>query len=402
MTSRRPLVLVPQHFGSLVFDRRTARYLPFDHEATALLCRLAEAPCDPGPHLDFVRHFEAQGFFDLAGRFAADVLRARPPADHLLGPLAVHLEVLAQCTRSCAPCFASPLQRPGPPLSLAELEPLFAELASLGSLRLGVTGGEPLLRPDLLELLDAALAAGLHPCVTTNGLLVDDRVARELGRRDLVWLNVSLDGATAATNDAVRGAGTFERVLERLEILRRHARFSLAFTLTAANAGEARDCARLARDVGAEAAVFRPLYPVGAALEHPELATDFETYSRAVRGLGDLATEADACLFATDPFGPHSRGPSAARVYSNPGCGAANVVASVSATGEVSPCSFLGPRHVAGNVRESSFRSLWDDSPAFRGLRLPRGAFRGGCRARALAAHGSAEAVDPWQEAAHA
>lgn len=43
-TSRNPLTLVPQYFGCLVFDRRTSRYLPFDHEATALLC--APRPAD--------------------------------------------------------------------------------------------------------------------------------------------------------------------------------------------------------------------------------------------------------------------------------------------------------------------------------------------------------------------
>lgn len=401
MKGRRPLVLVPEHFGSLVFDRRTARYLPFDHDATALLRRLALAPIDPGPDADFVRHFEAHGFFDLSGRFAADLLDADPPMDHLLGPLAVHLEVAARCNLACAHCFASPLPRPGEALSLAELEPLFAELASLGSYRLGVTGGEPLLRPDLLELLDLALAAGLRPCVTTNALLVDEHVARELGRRDLVWLNVSLDGPDAESNDAIRGPGTFERVLERLSILRRHARFSIAFTVTAGTAAQAQACARLARDVGAEAAVFRPLYPVGSARSRPELSPSLQAYAQAVDGLSKLAGD-DALLVATDPFGPRAREPGAARVYSNSGCGAANVVASVSAAGEVSPCSFLGPAFVAGNVRDTSFRSLWDDGPAFRRLREPQGAFRGGCRARALAAHGSAEAVDPWQESLHA
>lgn len=422
MRARTPLALVPQHFGSLVFDRRTARYLPFDAEATALLRRLRDAglmasdtvpgKMTPGSRpargdatsalpLEFFRHFERLGFFDLSGRFAADVLEATPPNDHLLGPLVVHLEVTATCNLSCAHCFAAPLPRPGRPLSLRELEALFAELASLGSFRLGITGGEPLLRPDLLEVLDLALGAGLHPCVTTNGLLVDEAMARELGRRELVWINVSLDGAAATANDAIRGAGTFDRVLERLSILRRHARFSLAFTLTSASAGEARACARLAKEVGAEAAVFRPLYPVGAARSRPGLATSFQDYSASVAALGEGLVDGER-LFATDVFSPASRSPGAARVFTNPGCGAANVAASISASGDVSPCSFLGPDFVAGNLRTSSFRALWDDGAPFRRLRERHGEFRGGCRARSLAATGSVEGADPWQLAASA
>ena len=47
------------------------------------------------------------------------------------------------------------------------------------------------------DVIDLATAHGLHPCLTTNGLLLDEGLARELGRRSLVWINVSLDGATA-------------------------------------------------------------------------------------------------------------------------------------------------------------------------------------------------------------
>jgi MoaA/NifB/PqqE/SkfB family radical SAM enzyme len=69
------------------------------------------------------------------------------------------------------------------PLSVAEMEGFFAELASLGSFRLALTGGEPLLRKDVFDILDAATGHGLHPRLTTNGLLVDDHLAREIGKR---------------------------------------------------------------------------------------------------------------------------------------------------------------------------------------------------------------------------
>jgi MoaA/NifB/PqqE/SkfB family radical SAM enzyme len=80
-----------------------------------------------------------------------------------------------------------------------------------------------------------------------------------------VWLNVSLDGATAKTNDRVRGAGTFDRVVENLRLLGQHARFTLAFTVMSTNVHEIEACAELAARVGALTAVFRPLYPVGIA-----------------------------------------------------------------------------------------------------------------------------------------
>src|SRR5262249_32824961 len=157
-------------------------------------------------------------------------------ADHLVGPLAVHLEVVAVCNLACTHCFAGVLPRNHHPLTLRELDGLFSDLAGLGSFRLGLTGREPLLRKDLVGILPSATGGGLHPCLTTNGLLITEEAARQLGKRDLVWLNVSLEGPDAETNDAVRGPGTFAAVLDRLAVLRRHARFTLAFTVMRTNA----------------------------------------------------------------------------------------------------------------------------------------------------------------------
>src|SRR5712691_11609992 len=107
-SARKPLVLVPQYFGSIVFDRRTSRYLPFDAEATALLRRLETVPfpavvteiADPGhrePVIRFFEQFYDLGFFTLDMRFDGTVLDLTPPADHLVGPLALHLEIVAAC-----------------------------------------------------------------------------------------------------------------------------------------------------------------------------------------------------------------------------------------------------------------------------------------------------------------
>ena len=405
-----PLVLTPQHFGSLVFDRRSSRYLPFDPQSTAVLRQLVSEPIEPvadrheDPSLiyDFYEQLWERGFLTPSGRLAATVLDVTPPPDRLVGPLALHLEVIAACNLTCSHCFAGQLPRKGPVLTVAELDGLFAEVAGMGCFRLGLTGGEPLLRRDLFDIIDSATARGLHPCLTTNALLLTESRAREFGARELVWLNVSLEGATAASNDAVRGAGTFDRVMEKLEILSRHARFTLAFTLTTGNLGEIEQCAELARQVGAHTAVFRPVYPAGIARENLSLMPAYEDYAAALARLeGALLPDDD--LAGIDPFSPQHRHPGLGRVHTNAGCGAGNTVCSVSAHGDVNPCSFLGAEHDAGNLRRRSFSEIWHHSDGFRSIRaLPgeeSGCFSGGCRARSLALRGSINAPDPWQEA---
>ncbi|MCB9674160.1 MAG: radical SAM protein [Alphaproteobacteria bacterium] len=396
-------VLVPQHFGSLLFERHTSRYLPFDPESTALLEALAAKPVydvlDDVPEADrpgvvgLFQALEDRGHATLDGRLDLTRLDVEPPEAHLTGPLAVHLEIMGACNLACTHCFAMPLPRHRDPLGLDELDSLFAQLAAIGSYRLGLTGGEPLLRKDLLDILDRALAHGLHPCLTTNALLLDEALAKALGERRLVWLNVSLEGPDAATNDPVRGEGTFEAVCAKLRMLAEHARYTLAFTITDANSERVEEAAALARDLGASNAVFRPLYPVGAA--STAQMPGFDAYSGALERLsacGDLG--------AIDAFAPTSRAPAQARTYTGPGCGAANLVASIDVSGNVNPCSFLGAGTVAGNVRARPFREIWDEGGSFRRLRAPsQNGFRGGCRARSQAFSGDLDGPDPWFDA---
>lgn len=401
---RPPYVLIPQWFGSLVFERRSVRYLPFDHEATALLLDLHKRPISAvladldGERRDMaeglVDAFHPRGFFGHDERLAAEVRDVAVPDGHLVGPLAVHLEIIGACNLTCTHCFAAPLPRHHHPLPVEEMVPLFRELAEIGSFRLGLTGGEPLLRHDLLDILDAALEAGLHPCLTTNGLLLTEDLARELGKRPLVWLNVSLDGPDAATNDAVRGAGTFDGVKEKLRLLGRHARYAIAFTILRDNAHLVRQCADLAAELGASTAVFRPLYPAGAALSRPELMPSYQQYQEAMAELSGMdCPSGDVRII--DPFGPDQRREEEAQVHTSATCGAGQHVCSISVQGDVSPCSFLGRAWLTGNVRERRFRDIWNDGEAMRRLRRPDD-FTGGCRARSQALAGSAHAPDPW------
>ncbi len=318
-SGREPLEVVPQFFGALVFDRRSSRYLPFDQESAAVLRELVGVPFGEvharwarerdGASVAALERFyeglDALGFFTLDGQLAARVLDVAPPSDHLAGPLAVHLEVASSCNLACMHCFAGDLPRREAQLTLAELDALFTEMAAMGSFRLGLTGGEPLLRRDLFDIIDLATNHGLHACVTTNGLLIDEQVAREFGARDLIWLNVSLEGATPRTNDLVRGAGTFDRVLSRLAVLREHARFTLAFTIMKTNLAEIERCVELAAEVGAATAVFRPLYPVGVATRHlDELMPSFAEYSDPLARIAAVTGGTD---LGFDPAGQLAR-----------------------------------------------------------------------------------------------
>jgi mycofactocin biosynthetic radical S-adenosylmethionine protein MftC len=411
-TIHAPFVLVPQYFGSTVFDRSSSKYLPFDHETTELLkasrtkpfFELLDGLDAEAAHaaIEFYQHFYDLRFFSLNGLFWGEVLELEAAQSHLSSPLAVHLEVMAACNLTCKHCFAGELPRKEERLSLKEIEALFEDMAKMGSYRLGLTGGEPLLHPQIFEIIDMAIAYGLHPCLTTNALLITEEIAREFGKREMLWLNVSLEGATAGTNDAVRGSGTFAKVVEKLQILSQYSRFTLAFTIMKTNAEEVLAFAKLGRELGASTVVFRPLYPVGVSQHFLDsLMPSFEQYNTALNLLADLQIEeAEADLRSIDPFSPSLRADNQAVTYGNHGCGAGNTVCSISVSGNVNPCSFLGEGFAVDNIRQRPLSEIWRKGQKFTEIRAYEGgtaeSFSGGCRARSLVFEGSANAPDPW------
>ncbi len=161
---------------------------------------------------------------------------ATPPPPPTAGeaPPAVELRALdtlwfqvggTLCNLACTHCFVScsPTNHTHEMMRLEQVRGYLREAAELGVKEYYFTGGEPFLNPDMEAILEAALAVG-PATVLTNGLLLDAgrcaRLAALAGASPYsLDLRVSLDGYEAESNDAVRGAGTFERVLAGLRNL---------------------------------------------------------------------------------------------------------------------------------------------------------------------------------------
>lgn len=107
-------------------------------------------------------------------------------------------------------------------LSASEVEKAIDDLVSLGTSGLGITGGEPLLCPDTLHILRYAKARGLLTHLSTNGLLVDETMARDLLDTGVDAIGISVDGLDAETHDRMRGMpGAFDKALQALGLLAR-------------------------------------------------------------------------------------------------------------------------------------------------------------------------------------
>ncbi len=126
------------------------------------------------------------------------------------------------CNLRCKTCYRYCGAPETSELSSDQWHRLLRQFASLDGLVLRISGGEPLfLHKDLtLELINAAFNFGMKTLLLTNGTLIDKSTAKEMEAVGLDRLQISLDGCDASTNDAIRGRGVFQKVLNAIDCLR--------------------------------------------------------------------------------------------------------------------------------------------------------------------------------------
>ena len=129
-------------------------------------------------------------------------------------PLQCSLYVTDQCNLDCAYCTEYDNSKPHP--SLAELKTWLTKIRALGTVRVALVGGEPLMHPDIVEVVRHARAIGLATSLTTNGFLLTKTLVQDLDEAGLEVMQVSVDRMTPSTITRK----SFKTVLPKLDLLR--------------------------------------------------------------------------------------------------------------------------------------------------------------------------------------
>ena len=124
-------------------------------------------------------------------------------------PICLTWELTYACNLACRHCLSSSGRRDPHELTTAEAKAFIDELERMQVFYVNIGGGEPTIRPDFWELLDYAVEHHVGVKFSTNGSRITPEAATRLAGNDYVDVQISLDGATAAVNDAVRGDGSF-------------------------------------------------------------------------------------------------------------------------------------------------------------------------------------------------
>ncbi|WP_265111344.1 TIGR04347 family pseudo-SAM/SPASM protein [Halosolutus halophilus] len=335
-----------------------------------------------------------------------------------------------QCNLYCSHCYAGADLEPGTgEFSTAEAKTFLEQLADYGAPVILFSGGEPLVRDDLVELVDYAADLGLRPVLSSNGTLLTREKAAALRDAGLQYAGISVDGLPER-NDAFRGEeGAFDAAVRGIEnCLDAGLKTGLRYTITEANAPDLEGVVDLLVDVGLDRFCFYHLDYGGRGADIADVDLSPEEKRAAVERLCEMTVEyhdrgeeietllvgnyADAAFlveYAREEFGEAKARAVYDHLERNGGDPTGERVADVDYEGNVHPTQFW-QGYSLGNVRDRPFGEIWEDesNPLLRALRNReehlsgkcaecqyRSICRGGSRLRALAETGDLFAPDP-------
>jgi mycofactocin biosynthetic radical S-adenosylmethionine protein MftC len=319
-------------------------------------------------------------------------------------PICLTWELTYACNLSCVHCLSSSGRRDPHELSTDDCKALIDELERMQVFYVNIGGGEPTVRPDFWELVDYATAHDVGVKFSTNGVKITPDVARRLAASHYVDVQISLDGATAAVNDAVRGTGSYDTALRAMRHLADAGfrGFKISVVMTRENVSELDAFKAIADRYQAQLRITR-LRPSGRGAD---VWGELHITAGQQRDLYDwLVTNGENVLTGDSFFHLAAYGDAL------PGlnlCGAGRVVCLIDPVGDVYACPFaIHDSFLAGNVRDSGgFGAVWRESALFAELRRPQSggacnscaafdACRGGCMAAKLFTGLALDGPDP-------
>ena len=287
-----------------------------------------------------------------------------------------------RCNLRCVHCYSQSrnIDYSGE-LSHEEGVRLIDDLADFGSPVMLFSGGEPLMRPDIFELIEHAASKGMRAVVSTNGTLISEDIAARLKDAGLSYVGISMDGLQE-TNDLFRGVeGAFEQALTGLRnCLSCGVKVGLRFTMTRSNFGDIADIFDLIEQEGIPRVCFYHLVYTGrgsklitnSRMSHDETRDTVDLIMARAKALHSSGKPIEVLTVDNHTDGPYvylrllSEDPQRAEevmglLRMNGGNSSGTGIGCVSWDGSVHPDQFW--RHYSfGNVRERPFSEIWTDT----------------------------------------
>ena len=320
-----------------------------------------------------------------------------------------------RCNLNCDHCYLDANFRGGfrtDELSTDECRRVIDQIAEVNpNAFLILTGGEPLLRPDIYDLIRHAAEKKFMVVLGTNGTLINKNNAEKIKTAGAHGVGISIDSMDASKHNTFRGVPfAWERSMEAFDVLNEvGVDFLVQMSVSDMNYREIPDVVAFAEKAGAIAFNLYFLICTGRGQGNTDISN--AAYEEALKLLYEqqmnykgrlminskCAPQYKRVVYENDPDSVYTR------TYSG-GCPAGTHYSRISPEGNLTPCPFI--EETVGNLKTSSFKDLWQNAPLMVQLRNRKqlegrcgtcefSAMCSGCRARAFAETGNYMAQDP-------
>ena len=312
------------------------------------------------------------------------------------------------CNMYCDHCYRDAGCKAEEELSTAEAKTLLEQIARAGFKIMIFSGGEPLMRPDIVELVAYAASLGLRPVFGTNGTLITLEMAQKLKAAGAMGMGISLDSMDREKHNKFRKfPGAWEGAVQGMRNCRAAGLpFQIHTTVMEWNNHELEALTDFAVAEGAVAHHFFFLVPTGRAKTIEAESLRAEAYEDTLTRIMKKQQEVDIELKPTcAPQFLRIAAQMGMKTRFRRGCLAGTAYCIISPRGKVQPCAYLNME--LGDVRQTPFDEIWKNSEVLNKLRTLEysggcGSCEykracGGCRARAACYHeGDYMAEEPW------
>lgn len=314
----------------------------------------------------------------------------------------VNLRVTNSCNFSCSHCFPESSIQKNKELTYEELIDVISELAKYKVLHITLTGGEPFLNNNLLDIAEFANSKGMIVSICTNASLIKDEHISRLKKCAIGSLKVSLDGASAETHDQYRGNGKFEKLIPMIrKLVDAKIYVCINTVISKINFHEYKQISELVKELKVSEFACDTIRKTGRALENWDiLALTYEEKLEFTAYFRSLMPKFGDVVIGSRIF-PLILNDTIETDHLTKACGLCISNMVILSNGDVTPCwRLFDLGMVSGNIKQSSLDDIWNKSELFikvRNLEISslekckdcegKDFCEGSCRAFALANH---------------
>lgn len=394
--SKHKLIFRKEFFGSIIYNTKSKDYYFFNFDSTLAIKKILHHNYKNNPELEefkkeLLKNNLLSSNFTFLNNKKKNILSA---------PLRVFIDITYKCNLKCKHCFTDSGERNPDELSTKELFKLISQMRKTGTHLLSIAGGEPLLRDDIFQVIKYAKNNFIDVSLTTNGLLINQKIATKLNQLKLKTITISVDGLEKS-HDQIRGKGNFKKTIKGIKTLKKFcytSKIAIKTTVNSLNINEYEEIIKLAEKLKLDSVKFNPIRLFGRTINNRDLLIDQKQYINFLNNVQKIKTKVNIGLPKT-PLDNRKY----EFIHLGFGCTGGKETCNINPNGNFSPCAFLGNDFIIGNIKTQSFLNLWNKvtkivnfcgnetcnyCPTYKNC-------RGGCRSRALLEYGNINSIDP-------